>query len=405
MGVSALFLCTGLVAFLVTGYRGVLRARGRRKPSDLPWIVNGIAVGLAFIFLAPVVQDVESAITPSLGRLLSNVCTLIASFGALHLMLFVAYPTQQVPAKARTRLIALLLSLAAMTVMFFASHPPTGTGIFTGLYRTQPTLAAYTLIYSVYLGSTVGDLGQLALRSIRYTRAWLRLGMTLIALGCLLGAGYLIEKVIAVLNELITNSAPAESFCPSAFATIGCTFAVGMPALGVLAILFGATLPILGPRLERPPRRLAHRRAYRRLQPLWDTLHGARPDLALAAPELPATEKTPDISERLYRRVIAIRDGLLTLQPYRDPDDTRTHRHLAAISGIAQSRRPAAIEAADIRAALHRQHHGPPPSAGGPETAAAPQNDFPSEIRWLTQVSDALTRDEIHTTHHTGSAH
>lgn len=402
MGISALFLSTGLVAFLMTGYRVTLRVRGRRKPSDIPLMVSGTALGLAFVFLAPVVQTAESAITPSLGRLLSNVCTLVAAFGFLHLMLFVAYPTEQVPAKVRTRLIVLLISVGAMTVLFFVSDPPTGAGVFAGLYRTQPTLAAYTLIYSIYLGSVVVDLGKLALRSIRYTRTWLRIGMTLIAFGCILSSGYLAHKVIGVLNQLITNSSPPT--CVSAFATVGCTFAIGMPALATLAILLGVALPTLGLRLERLTRAIAHRLSYHRLQYLWETLHDALPDLALTAPDLPWNETAPHISERLYHRVIAIRDGLLALQPYRNPADTRKHQNLASITGLAESRRRAAIEASDIRAALYRRQHGLSPVLTG-ETTVAPQSDLTSEIRWLTQVSDALTRSKIPNVHHQGSEH
>ncbi|MDQ3887302.1 MAG: hypothetical protein M3308_09935 [Actinomycetota bacterium] len=399
MGVSVLFLSIGLVALLLTGYRAVRRSKGRRRPRDVPLLVSGTALGLAFIFLAPVVQVVESAITPSLGRLLSNVSTLIAAFGFLHLMLLIAYPAEQVPAKVRTRLVVLLMSVGAMIVLFFASDPPAGPGIFTGLYRDQPTLAAYTLIYSIYLGSALVDLGKLALYSIRHVRRWLRLGMVLIATGCLLGTGYLTHKVIGILNELITDSAPAESLCPSPFATVGCTFAVAMPALATLAILLGATLPTLGPHLERLIRTMARWRAYRRLQPLWATLHEALPDLALAAPELPSNSNDPAISEQLYRRAIAIRDGLLALQPYRDPTDTREHHNLAESAGLAESRpRLAAVEAADIRAALLRRQHASPPTLDRPAPAAS-QNDLISEIRWLTQVSDALARNEIHPVH------
>jgi len=399
MGVSALFLSTGLMAFLVAGYRGALRAHGQRKPSELPLIVIAVALGFAFVFLAPATQALESALAPSLGRLLSNVCTLVAAFGCLHLMLYVSHPPEQVPAKVRVRLITLLIAIGVMAVMFFASSPPTGTGIFTGLYRSQPTLAVYTLVYASYLGSAVVDLATLALRSIRGGRAWLRLGMILIATGCVLAAGYLIEKVISVVSELITAST-AEPHCPSAFATVSCTFAVGMPALAVLLIILGTTLPTLGPRLEHLIRGFWHRRSLRRLRPLWETLHEALPDIALATSDCPPSPSPPgETSERLYRRVIAIRDGLLTLQPYRDPADTRKHRDQADAAGLTSQRRAAAIEAADIHAALHRRRHGMPPrwySVAG--DAATQHDDLPSELRWLTQVSDALTRDELRRT-------
>lgn len=396
MGVSALFLSTGLVAFLIAGYRGVLRCRGRRKPTETPLIVIAVALGLAFVFLAPAIQALESALAPSLGRLLSNVCTLVAAFGLLHLMLYVSHPPEQVPAKVRVRLITLLIAVGVMAVMFFASSPPTGRGIFTGLYRSQPTLVVYTLVYVSYLGSAVVDLAALALRSVRGARAWLRLGMILIAAGCVFAAGYLIEKVIGVVGELVTAST-AEPYCPSAFATVGCTFAVGMPALAVLLIILGTTLPTLGPPLEHLMRGFWHRRSLRRLRPLWETLHEALPDIALAAPDYPPRPSLPsEISARLYQRVIAIRDGLLALQPYRDPIDTREHRDQAAAAGLTGRRRAAAIEAADIRAALHRRRHDMPPVGYSVEGNAATQhNDLPSELRWLTQVSDALTRDEL----------
>ena len=221
-------------AFLIAGYRGVRYGRGRRKPTEIPLIVIAVALGLAFVFLAPAIQVLESALAPSLGRLLSNACTLIAAFGLLHLMLYVSHPPEQVPTKVRTRLITLLTAIGVMTVTFSASSPPTGTGIFTGLYRSQPTLAVYTLVYASYLGSAVVDLAALALRSIRGARAWLRLGMILTATGCMAAAGYLIEKVIGVLSQELLTASTAEPYCPSAFATLGCTFAVGMPALAVL---------------------------------------------------------------------------------------------------------------------------------------------------------------------------
>ncbi|MGH3823723.1 MAG: MAB_1171c family putative transporter [Pseudonocardiaceae bacterium] len=396
MGVSVLFLSTGLVAFLIAGYRGVLRARGRRKPTEIPLMVITIALGLAFVFLAPTTQALESALVPSLGRLLSNVCTLVAAFGCLHLMLYVSHPPEQVPAKVQVRLITLLIAIAVMVVMFFASSPPTGIGIFTGLYRSQPTLAVYVLIYASYLGFAMVDLAALALRSVRGARAWLRLGMILIAVGCLLAVGYLIEKLISVVSELVTGST-AEPYCSSAFATVDCTFAVGMPALAVLLIVLGTTLPTLGPRLEHLARGFRHRRSLRRLRPLWESLHEVLPDLALVTPDYPpGSTLGGEISERLYRRMIAIRDGLLALQPYRDPADTHHHRHQAVAVGLTDRRRAAAIEAADIRAALHRRRHDMPPRVYSVErNDSIHQDDLTTELHWLTQVSDALARDEL----------
>ncbi|MGH3845330.1 MAG: MAB_1171c family putative transporter [Pseudonocardiaceae bacterium] len=257
----------------------------------------------------------------------------------------------------------------------------------------------YALAYSSYLGSAMVDLAVLALRSVRGARAWLRVGLILIASGCLLALGYLIEKVIGVVSEVATGSA-AEPYCSSAFATVGCTFSVGMPALAVLLMTLGTTLPILGPRLEHLAQGLRQRRSLRRLRPLWETLHDALPEIALGARDYPPSPALPgEISERLYRRVIAIRDGLLALQPYRDPADTREHHDQAIAVGLTDRRRATAIEAADIRAALHRRrNHMPPRGYSAAANATIQQDDLTSELRWLTGVSDALARSELRPT-------
>lgn len=392
MGVSALFLSTGLVLFLIAGYRGMLRGRRPHKPTETPLIVSTISLGLAFVFLAPAAQVVESTLLPSLGRLLSNVCTLVAAFEWLHVMLYISYPAERVPAKARARLATLLIAITVMAGMFFASSPPTGIGVFTGLYRSQPTLAVYTLVFTGYLGFTVVDLAALALRSVRGARAWLRLGMILIAAGCLFATSYLIEKAIGVVNELVIGST-AEPYCSSEFATLSCTFAIAMPALAALLMILGITLPTLGPRLEHLVRDFWYWRCLRRLQPLWETLNEALPDI-------PGGNLRPlplsAISERFYRRVIAIRDGLLTLQPYRDPTDTHKHREQANAVGVADRHRAAAIEAADIRAALHRRRQNLPPCGYTADNNVATEQDtLTSELRWLTRVSHALVRDEL----------
>ncbi|MGH3885826.1 MAG: DUF6545 domain-containing protein [Pseudonocardiaceae bacterium] len=91
--------------------------------------------------------------------------------------------------------------------------------------------------------------------------------------------------------------------------------------------------------------------------------------------------------------MIAIRVGLLALQPYRDPADTRQQ---AAAAGLTDRRRAAAIEAADIRAALHRRRHDMPPQVYSVErNDTTHQDDLTTELHWLTQVSDALARDEL----------
>jgi hypothetical protein len=385
VSVDVLFLFTAAVAFAFAGYR-TLASRSRRKPTRVPQIVIAVALGCAFVSLAPSVQAVESELVPSLGRLVSNLCTIVAAFGFLHLALYVVYPAERVRARLPLRLGTLLVAAVLMVAMFVVSTPPQGLGIFAGLYRAQPTLAVYALTYSLYLGIAVVDLGLLALRSIRYSRRWLRAGMAVIGLGCVLAVGYLVAKVIAVITELVTGQA-AESYCAGAFDGLGCTFAVGLPALAVLTMIVGTALPALGPQADRLVRALGHWRAYRRLEPLWRTVCTSTPPVA----EQDDAPTAAGVSERLYRRVVAIRDCLLALRPYRDPADTRHHTERVVAAGTPARHQAAAVEARDIVAALQRQHQDSQAAAdpAPPVTAAA---DIGGEIRWLTRVSAALAR-------------
>lgn len=369
MSTSALFLTTAVICFAVAGHRSWMYRRGKR-PTEIPLMVSCLALGCAFVALAPVAQQLESQLRPGLGRLLSNACTLVAAFGLLHLMLYIGRSDERVLSRVRPRLIALVAAVAVMVLVFFASRLPPGLGIFTGLYRSQPTLVVYTLTYAGYLAAALLDLSWLTLRSLRHTRGWLRAGMVMLSLGALLGIGYVIDKIAGVLTEVVTGTV-AEPYCSSAFATVGCTFAVGMPALSVLAILVGAALPTLGPRVGAVPRWFRDRRRYRHLDPLWRALSEHVPEVGTTAPVDAALPRRA-MSLRLYRRVIGIRDGLMVLRPLRDDPET--------------PRRSAAAEAVEITTALERYRAGVRPSGQAAITAVA-ETDFAAEARWLTLVA------------------
>lgn len=376
MGVDLLFLSTGCAVYLIAGYRAVLILRGRRRPSETPLMVIALAFGTAFVLIAPSVQALESALLPSLGRLLSNLCTLVAAFGFAHLMLYVHHPVERVPRLVRRRLLVLLIAAAVMVTMFLLSSPPDDTGIFTGMYRSQPTLAVYTLTYSLYLGTIIIDLGWMAIGSLRHSRTWLRAGMAMIALGCVLAAGYLGQKFVSIFRELATG-AVAEPFCPGAFATVPCTFAIGMPALSVVAIVIGIVLPTLGPRVDHAVGAVRARGTYRRLAPLADYLTRELPELAVTE------DARATATERLYARVVTIRDGLLLLRPYwsQHTEDNTPHGEATGIRN-----------AVDRRAASDGQ--APVPAPETLSTRLAEFDDLADEIRWLTRVADAINEQQ-----------
>jgi hypothetical protein len=74
-------------------------------------------------------------------------------------------------------------------------------------------------------------------------------------------------------------------------------------------------------------------------------------------------------------------------------------RDQANAVGLTNRRRAVAVEAADIRAALHRRRQGMTPHPYSVESnVVTHQGDLAGELRWLTQVSHALARHELRRT-------
>jgi hypothetical protein len=244
--VDALFLAVASLCFFIAA----LQLRWRRsQPTRTPLVVLTTALGLAFVFLSPLTQQIESRTWPSLGRLLSNTATLVAAYG---LTLFIA-AVGQPRAQARTNkgpsrgLIVLLIAIALLIIMFFSSDTPKGIGVFSGLYRSQPTLAVYSLTYSLYLGMALTDLGWLSARAALSAWGALRIGLTMIFIGSLIGIAYVLAKILDVLQEIFTGTGSVGD-CDGAFSSIGCALHIAAPAMSVLIITAGSILPAAAPR-------------------------------------------------------------------------------------------------------------------------------------------------------------
>jgi hypothetical protein len=364
--VTVLFLAVAAVCFTFA----LWQSRRPHRPTRTPVVIEMTALGVAFTVLSPAAQQLESQLWPSLGRLLSNVATLLAAFAVSLLVKAIA--TGEGPKLPSPRLIPLVVAIAILVVTFFLSDTPGGLGIFTGLYRSQPTLVVYSLVYSGYLGVVLLDVGFLAGRTILPARGALRWALATMTLGSALGLAYVAAKVYGVLDEAVTGRV-AEEYCPGPFSTAGCTFSVAMPALSVLAIVAGMVIPAAAARI----RDLV---AYRQVRPLWQTLVGEVPEIAFAA-EVSGEES--GLRFRLYRRVIEINDGILVLrtslaQDERDPGDD-----------------PAELARA-LRLALQRRRRDDPPATGSANRTPAervnhPPVDLDAEIRWLRGVSKAFT--------------
>jgi hypothetical protein len=108
------------------------------------------------------------------------------------------------------------------------------------------------------------------------------------------------------------------------------------------------------------------------------------------------------LNYRLYRRVIEIRDGLLALRSYRDPEVRIGARRCGEAAGLTGDELRAAVAAAQVRAALNAKAQGrvaPANSRGSADDREMFElrrgNDLTAEAAWLRQIARAYTRSPV----------
>ena len=332
--IDILFVGVGLFALFAGIWRAV---RARRTGAGAGLAISLIALGAAFCFLANRAQLVESEIHPSLGRLLSNLATMVAAYG---LGLTVAEISGARDRGRRTRLVALGAALTLLVVTFFGTPGlPRGIGVFDELYRTHPTLVVYVFTYTVYLGFAVLDIGVVAAVTIRASGGALRAGLALLLLASAFAVAYLAGKVVATIRALQADH-PAKALCRGPFSTLPCTLDVGFPAVSVLLIVVGLTIPAVPGLLTA--RRDA--RTLRLLRPLRAHLTRRFPEIARIDPGGRSRR------ERLLTAMSETNDGLI-------------------LAGVTPDLPPAAA-ARLVRDVPDERGEAEPPTAGGEPFAA-----------------------------------
>ncbi|MEV4602367.1 hypothetical protein AB0K15_33850 [Amycolatopsis sp. NPDC049253] len=293
--IDALFFGVGLVAVAAGTWRAV---RARRTGAGAGLATSLIALGLALFLLADSAQAIESRIYPSLGRLLSNLATMVAAYG---IEVTVAEIGGVAGKRRRSRLAALVVALVVLVVAFFSTRGlPVGIGLFDELYRTNPTLVAYVVVYTLYLGFAVVDIAIVSAGAVRAGAGALRVGLGLMLVACVFALAYLAGKIVDLVAD-VTAEHPVAVVCRGAFSTVDCALAVGFPAISVLLIVVGLTVPAI----PAAGRAVRDARTRAELRPLREHLAGRFPDVVRLG-RAGATGR-----ERLLTVLSEINDGLL----------------------------------------------------------------------------------------------
>ncbi|MBT2487891.1 hypothetical protein J7E96_04960 [Streptomyces sp. ISL-96] len=389
--IDLLFSGVAIVLLLAAGYW--VRGRGGHRPTGT-WAMAALLVSFALAFASYVsfVQSAAESVVPHVGRLLSNSFTLAAATSVLAFMLQLNLEPDEARRSIRLRVLFLGVSVVGMAALFAAGQ----------MNDQSPQLhALYVLIYITYLGVTAKDFCKQTWKQSKHSRRKSqRIGLRITAAGCVFALLYAAYKVFGLVSiGLELGLLPHGVRCSTPISPVRCVFSVTAPALAVLLITLGLTLPAVVWPFSQFLRRRWESRSFAALAPLWEDIAGATPEVVLAPAGFHEDERADDSDFFLHRRVIEINDGGLALRPHRSPRVQEDAERAVTTRGLAGTPEgDAIVEAAILRAAVHAKKTGSEPQTEAappaPRTASRAGN-LRAETEWLLLVARAYAQDEI----------
>jgi hypothetical protein len=324
----------------------------------------------------PGVNALASELIPE-AQTLPHLLGVVAAFFLLRFISLITDYHATHPRAVRYQLLLAAAVLVALIILMAATPggiKTKGTELMGA--PAAPTAVAYWVVLNAYLGTILAVTTALFWRLSRSASAGaLRNGLRAVAIGAFLIALYAVLKTGLIVAHGFGVTLSVDRIEPVANA---------LRTIGIIICVVGAAVPASG-----KLRSVLH--AYRSLwalRPLWKVMRRTFPDVILfprrrALLELAGVD---EVQLRLYRRVIEIRDGMLTLRDY------------LPAGALAEARRyvgesPALIEACGIALALQRHQSGAAPIENGDRWADI-GGEIADEVAWLSAVSAAFCRKE-----------
>lgn len=382
-----------VLAWAAVAYKLPACLRGRRDPA-----VRSLWLSLLFLALALTVMlpSIYVAIDRLVGvvnvaRLLVNGLVLVASWAVQAFLFRVNYPDGEALPRIRRVGWGLAGTLVLLAALFVLAPAGEETTDFIGRYGSAPFVLEYRLVFLGYLGLALRNIVGLAWRYAGIAeRPALRLGLRFVALGGVLGFGYVANEGLRVAAARfgLGDPLPDPHLVTNA-----------LMATSVVLMLVGCTMPAWGPRFGIPTLYswVRQYRAYRRLHPLWLALYRAKPEIALVPPSSAVADmlSVHDLRFRLYRRVVEIRDGLLALHPYHDPVVAHYARGLCQEAGLPSEKAEVVVEAASMAVALRALAQGRIVGRPGSAPSTPGGCDLETEVAALERLAVAFRGSPI----------
>lgn len=383
---SVVLQCAGLIAVLAALSKAAqVRLRRETRPSVL-YLCGAIgSVGLSAALVAPKSLFWVSEWEPiaNLGRLVANVLAMVAAVCVHGLLAHLLHEPARARRVMKVQVPVMLTAAALMAVLLLGAGVPSDPA-FLGAYADHPPVAAYLLVFALYIGWATTVFALFVGRYVvQTTGLWLRAGLRTIQAGCVASAAWAVVKIAAALC-VVSGRDPG----PLVAAAGTCA------AVCVALVALGATMPVWGPRCASLASwaRAAHQ--VRRLHPLWHRLATELPQITLPS-EMYAQA---DARFALYRRVVEIRDAQLVLRSHVHPDAVSWAHHEAERAGLGERRAHQVAEAASLAVALDahssgRRHRSRPDESTAPYRGVA--SDPHHEARWLIGLGRLVDRSPI----------
>ncbi|NEA97629.1 MAB_1171c family putative transporter [Streptomyces sp. SID13726] len=389
--------CLAALVFLgFAGHRLVIARGGGADPAQRDVAGFALCVGAAMLLNAPAVLDAMDRFVPSPDTELLLTSELKAAAGTFLTLVALALDppgTRPVRLRRRRRIGAAAAVQAAALGLFLAADVTDDGAWAMAAPGRGWVLAAYNVLFAVYLGWCLYTLARALLRHERRTPPGpLRTGLRLVALATATSVVW----TLWTLDDAAANLADGGQGLGEDLlsTTLGMVTAVLVAA--------GATATFWGEHIAAPVRRLRALGAHRGLEPLWTAIHAELPEIALD-PE--AAHRRPGLRQAefaRYRRVIEIRDGILALRPYQQAEPLDWAVRALDRTGLPAGDREAVLEAARIAAALENKRagraYGDTPGRRTAEQAAAPSarlETVDDEAAWLVRVAREFSRSGV----------
>lgn len=228
-------------------------------------------------------------------------------------------------------------------------------------------LAMYGLVATAEIYAT-----QFCIRYARASRGGLSVGLWMIAVG-----GLLAFTFAAASTGMIVTVATGMS------SDVLLSVQAALPTIALLSI----TATVLGSGIEPAVRAHATRRAWRELRALWHDLAGVVPDITMPGQRgWPTARIRLSLQDRLYRRVMEIKDAILVLRENLPAHYLDTTMSTALVHGTCPTRARVIAEASWlIQAVTNRRANIQYGASAEPLTGG--EMTFDEEVQWLREIS------------------